>query len=60
LTLVEGPYEVVSCAQPNYILVPAEVVGVANQDDRQSGTESAQPAQNVQAIGVTFRKIEQE
>ena len=60
LTVIDGPYEIVPRAQPNYIVVLTRIVGVANQNNRQSRTEPAHPAQNVQTVGIPLREIEQE
>ena len=60
LTLIHGSYEIVPRAQPNYIVVFPHIAGVANQNNRQPWTEPAQPAQNMQTVGITLRKIEQE
>src|ERR1700722_1228062 len=34
LTVIDGPYEIVPRAQPNYIVVLTRIGGVANQNDR--------------------------
>ena len=58
-TVVEGSDKVVPCAQANRFLSLTNIAGVTNQDNRQCGTKPAQPAQDVQAIDIALRQIQQ-
>src|SRR5437660_4260284 len=60
LLLVEWSDQKILRAEPYRFFFPANVLYIGEQNNRQFGTQPAQPPKNVQSVGIAARQIEQQ
>jgi hypothetical protein len=60
LLLIEWPSQEILRSESYRFFFPCDILCVSQQNDRQLGTQPAQPPQNVQSIGIAARQIEQQ
>jgi hypothetical protein len=60
LLLIKWPKQKILRAKPYRFFFPSRILCEGEQNNRQFGTQPAQPTQNMQGIGIAARQIEQQ